>query len=172
MEHQMKRRPSPEIEKIRAQERAKARIEKEKLQLPERPREERVPELEGELADLSDADLMDELAIHTRWANYLNTQVALAEITESSAESILNNTRNIARAKSSSGGSVTEFKAKADLQEDVLEAEREYISAKSYRKLVATVYENAERNASVVSRELTRRVGREGPERRDRRWNP
>lgn len=167
----MKRKMDPKIEKIRSQERAKARIEREQLQLPDRPREERVPELEEDLADLSDADLMDELAIHTRWANYLNTQVALAEITEMSAERILNQVRNRARARSS-GGSVTEHKAKADLDEDVLEAAEEFENAKSYRKLLTSLYENTSSNASAVSRELTRRVGREGPERRDRKWNP
>ena len=167
----MKRRADPKIEKIRAQEKAKAKIEKEGLYLPEKPREDEIPEVYDDLADLSDADLMDELAIHTRWANYLNVQVAVAEITESSAQMILSRVRNVARVKSS-GGSVTESKARADLEDEVVEAEQEFGDSYAYRKMIGVLYENCERNAAMISRELTRRIGREGPERRDRRWNP
>jgi hypothetical protein len=46
------------------------------------------------------------------------------------------------------------------------------LEAYAARKLTQVVYANCERVVALISRELTRRVGREGPERRNARWNP
>lgn len=168
----MKRKMNPRVERIRTQERAKERLRKEGLALPPRPDGEML-EVPEELADLSDADLMEELREHTEWTNYLSTALVLAEITEESAETIWKRilTETMLR-EDAKGETVTEMKARAGRSSDVLEAEDEYRSAKAYRKLLQSIYESSERKASNISREITRRVGRDGPDRRNARWNP
>lgn len=167
----MKRKTSPRVERIRTQERAKERLRKEGLTLPPRPEGDQFEVPEG-LADLSDADLMEELREHTEWTNYLSTALVLAEITEESAETIWKRIQTETMLRLTTGETVTEMKARAALSEDVQDAEDEYRSAKAYRKLLQGIYESSERKASNISREITRRVGRDGPDRRSMRWNP
>jgi hypothetical protein len=54
---------------------------------------------------------------------------------------------------------------------DVANFSQQRLNAYAFRKLLEPRYEAYVRGQAVVSRELTRRVDREGPSRRDRRWN-
>lgn len=170
----MKKKPSPKIERIRTQERARERLKRKGLHQPPRP-DGKMPEVPYELADLSDADLMEELREHNEWANHLGAELVLAEITEETALVIferLKTERMLSLEPEYKGETMTERKARAGLSEDVQEAEDEFLAAKAYRKVLANLYESAERKASNISREITRRVGRDGPDRRSMRWNP
>lgn len=175
MTKSVKRKTSPRIEKIRAQERAKERLKREGISLPPEPDvdQSEVPE---ELADLSDEDLMEELREKTEWVNYLSVKMAEAELVEETAETIRDRLKSRVmlelEEEQPKGTSVTELKARAALSDDVLEADDEYRAARAYRKLLVPIYESAERRASNISREITRRVGRDGPDRRSARWNP
>jgi hypothetical protein len=54
----------------------------------------------------------------------------------------------------------------------VIEQQSRYNTARAHRKMLSTLADNMERAAMVISRELTRRVGREPIERRHRGWTP
>lgn len=169
----MKKKRDPRIERIRTQERAKERATRAGLDVPEKPEDE-LPALDAEFEDLAewnDRDLMAEFVMFTRWADYLNVQVILAEITEETAGRIHRRLKDIAMLSiDAPKGEVLRAKAEAGLSDDVLEAEEEEASSKAYRKLVTGIYENVVRDASALSREISRRSDREPLDRRDRRW--
>lgn len=168
----MNRRTSPRIEKIRTQERAKDRAMKQGMKIPTRPRGE-FPELQedDEYGEWSDHEVIKEMQTFTRWTDYLTVQLALAEITEATADRISRRVRDVAMLQvDAPKGQVLMAKADAGLSAEVVEAEEEAAQAKAYRKLVAGLCENVERDAALLSRELSRRIGRAGPERRDGRW--
>lgn len=171
----MKRKKDPRTERVRTMQRAKARLERERIYAPPEPDVDE-SEVPVELADLSDADLMEQLREKTAWVNYLSTKLAEAELVEESAEYQLKQAKAVEmlrlEAELPKGTSVTELKARAELSDDVSDAEVEYQAARAYRKLLEPIYESAERKASNISREITRRVGRDGPDRRNMRWNP
>lgn len=68
-------------------------------------------------------------------------------------------------------GKVARRQARHAQDPDVLRTRQQQLDAYAYRKLVESVHESHVRDAAVVSRELTRRVDREGPTRRNDRWN-
>lgn len=62
-------------------------------------------------------------------------------------------------------------KASRVLDPDVAEQKQEVANRYAYRKLVAVLFTNIERDAALVSRELTRRTGSyEAKPRRESRW--
>jgi L-lactate utilization protein LutC len=168
----MKRRKDPGIAKVEILSRARARLEKERIETPPEPDVEQT-EVPEELADLSDADLMEELREKTAWVNHLSVKLAEAEAMEEAAEYYVKRTRTkIMLADEDRYGTVTELKMHAESSEEFLEAEDEFRTARTYRKMLQPIYESAERRASNISREITRRVGRDGPDRRSSRWSP
>ena len=169
----MRRRKNTQVERIRTQERAKERLRKKGLEQPPRPKGE-LPEVPHDLADVSDVELMEELREQTAWVNHLGAELVAAEITEETAHVIHERlkTEAMLRIEPVKGETMTERKLRAGLSAEVQEAEDEFLAAKAYRKVLGNVYESAERKASNISREITRRVGRDGPERRSARWSP
>lgn len=126
---------------------------------------------DDDYAEWSDHEVIREMQTFVRWADYLTVQLALAEITEAASERIYRRVRDLAMLRiDAPKGQVQRAKADASLTDEVLEAEEEAAQAKAYRKIVAGLCENVERDAALLSRELSRRIGRDGPERRDRRW--
>ena len=168
----MRKRRDPRVEKIRDQERAREQLETKGLRIPSRPKGE-FPEInpDDEYGEWSDHEVIAEMQVFTRWADYLVVQHALAESSEAAAERFYRRVRDVAMLQiEAPKGQVQRAKAEAALSDEVAEAEDEAAQAKVYRKLLEGLYENVTRDAGLLSRELTRRVGREGPERRDRRW--
>lgn len=113
---------------------------------------------------------MEHFSKQLAWQNYLATQVAQAEIVEAEAEAHLKTQEAIAMLNGSK--KVTEARAERDVDKAVVSARDEYLTAKAKRKLLQVTMENRERCVSLISRELTRRVGRESNNRRNDRWNP
>jgi hypothetical protein len=114
------------------------------------------------------------LSEFTQWGSYLNTVVARAEIDESEAENLHGDLRAAKLVHNWGGGKddrVTLSKAESDIDPHVRDARDNYEQARAYRKMVARLYENTCSEAAVLSRELTRRVGREAPERRERKYS-
>jgi hypothetical protein len=131
-----------------------------------------LPRLPEDLTDLGDADLMALFVQLTRWAEYVGTQVAAAEVDEKAAEESLARLRALASIRAEGEKSVTAKKARAYEDADVLAAEEHKRTAYAYRRMVSALYEATDRKAQVISRELTRRVGREPREARRDRWTP
>ncbi|MEU0213570.1 hypothetical protein ABZ281_00120 [Streptomyces sp. NPDC006265] len=106
----------------------------------------------------------------TRWAEYAGTQLAAAAVDEKDAEAVLEHCKALAAVKAKNEKSVTAQKAAAASDEDVKEADAEYRKAYAVRKLTEAIYSGADRKSAVVSRELTRRIGRSDREGRASRW--
>lgn len=166
---EVRRKRSPKIEKHTTQVRAQQRLESRGMQKASRPAGE-FPELlvEEDFSTWSDVEVVHQMGVFGRWAEYAATELASAEAIEEQAERIHRRLRDQRMLQES--GTVTAAKAVAGLSDDVIEAEEEYASARAYRKLVQGVLANLDRSQSILSRELTRRVGREHPERRSAKW--
>lgn len=128
-----------------------------------------MPELPWDITEVSDTLLMEHFSKQLAWQNFFATQVARAEIEEAEAEAHLKTQEAVVML---TGKKVTEARAERDVDENVLAARDEYLVSKAKRKMLQVAMENRERCANLISRELTRRVGREGNQRRNDRWNP
>jgi hypothetical protein len=138
--------------------------------LPETPDEH--PVLPPDLDELSNSDLMNSFALFSAWADYANAQAGLAVIAERQAELSLEwhvgkyyDDLPLSRRKS-----VTEAKAAAAQDPDVYEARQKVEEAYAYKRAVSDLAARYERDAAVLSRELSRRSLDAGPKvsRRDR----
>jgi hypothetical protein len=153
---------------------AKEALEKAGLSLPEKPKYS-VPDVPTRITEMGDAALMNLFVRHTRWRGYLSGQMALAEIEERYAEDLLARLEAEALIREWGGGRedrVTVAKAQRTIDPAVMEAQDSLHLAYARRKLVGALMDGSEKNVAVISRELTRRVGMEPTERRDRRWTP
>ncbi len=156
-------------EKLKASLQVAAQLEKESLPLPSRPRTD-VPELAGDLTDLEDAELMNQLVLLTRWADYSGAQLAVADVDEKFADALLQRLRAMSTVRASGAEKITVAKAEAESDPVMVEATDAKLEAYARRKLLQARHEAFERNAAVVSRELTRRVERDAPQRRVHRY--
>lgn len=112
---------------------------------------------------------------YVSWQNYLAVRVTEAEIAEATAQTELTVQQATAMVKSWTGTKedrVAVAKAERELHPEVRAQQDRYDTARAHRKMLSTLADNMERAAAVVSRELTRRVGREPVERRHRGWTP
>lgn len=156
--------------------RAKAALVKQGLHLPPRP-EYDVPSLPEGLPDLDDTTLMDLFVKLTHWSNHLAGQLAEAEIDERTAEHVLDVAEASAMVlkwgdRKSREDTITLAKAQAKDDDKVQTAKDELHVVYARRKLLNVMFTSAEKDAAVVSRELTRRVGRNDREQREARWRP
>lgn len=128
-----------------------------------------VPELPDDLTVVSDQDLMQQFAQNISWQNFFCTLAVNAERDEAMFELKLTE----AKAAAMQGdGKLNDKRAERDTDLAVIQANTDYINAKANRKAYAIVADNRERCANLISRELTRRVGREPVQRRADRWGP
>lgn len=126
------------------------------------------------MTDLDDSKLMSLLSSLTRWADYSGASLATAAVEEKVAESAYERAKAIAVVRDWGGGKadrVNIAKARQESDPDVAETKDEYMDAYAYRKLLEARHEAFVRDAAVVSRELTRRLEREAPVRRNDRYN-
>ena len=118
-----------------------------------------LPELPDDLTIVSDRELMDLMVQFTGWQNFMDTLFVAAEEAEADAMSALE--LQEAYAMSESGTTqVTKAKAIARSQPDVVAASVSSRDAKAIRKALGMKVSNLDRLAFIVSRELTRRLGR------------
>ena len=140
-----------------------------KFTLPERPGSD-MPTLPLELDDLTDASLMSVYSETVAWVNYAKAELAKAEILEEGALSALRQTEAEALLDQwdsvNKGDRVTMAKARRDIDPLVVEHHHRHLQARAYRKMVDTVFDRGERNANVLSRELSRRISVAPTERR------
>lgn len=153
--------------------RAKAQLEIEGLHLAPKPKFS-VPDVPTRITEMDDKALMNLFVRHTRWRGFLSGQQALAEVDERFAEDHL----KVLEAKAlirDWGGSKEDRVAVARAERmndpEVQDAMERVQGAYARRKLVQAMADASDKNVSLISRELTRRVGMEPTERRDRRWS-
>lgn len=178
---------------------AAAALEKQGLTLPAQPTDP-IPSVPESVSELGDGPLMELFAALTAWAGFLSGQLAVAEIDERAAESALDELEALAlirshreekderearlaeeaaveedkpprRRAAPPAPGMTVLKAHRDLDPAVVEQKQEIANRYAYRKLIGVLFTNVERDAALVSRELTRRTGSyESKPRRESRW--
>lgn len=162
-----------EVEAAEASSEAMAKLERQGLSLRTQPADP-IPPVPESLSELGDGPLMELFASLTAWAGYLSGQLAVAEIDERAAESVLEAAEATAMVRDWGGtGADRVAVAKAQRQADPEVILRKQTAAEryAYRKLVGVLFTNVERDAALVSRELTRRTGsQESRPRRESRW--
>ena len=110
---------------------------------------------------LDDDALMALFSELTAWSDYVSAQSAIAQIDERSAQRQLDLAEAMATGKHWSGASgerVAVMKKKVAEDPEVVQALDLLDERHAYRKLIEVLVANTERNAALVSRELTRRT--------------
>jgi hypothetical protein len=122
---------------------------------------------------VSDDRLMEIFNGFVQWENYAATEFATAEVEEERAEA------DIRRIQAEGfvlgvGGSdkVTVNRAHIDSSPEMIAARGRALDAYARRKMTGVIFENCERTAAMISRELSRRIGDAGVQRRSMRWGP
>jgi hypothetical protein len=137
--------------------------------------EDEIPEVPRDITGTDDRDLMQIFARYVAWENFIAEELVRAEIEETRAESAhkIAEARFLAGYESSrKSGVVTEAKAAAKLDTAVGRAEQRRIMAYAKRKVLAVQQDSLQRTSAFLSRELSRRIGRDPVERRNARLNP
>jgi len=149
---------------------AVTRMWSQDIDLPERPDGE-VPRLPEDLTSTSDSELMTLFRELTEWQGYMGTRLAVAEVDESSFENEIKTREARSAAMNSGAKNVTTAKAAVYTDPDFIAAKEAKEHAYAYRKIMQSIYDATEKKTVLVSRELTRRVGRDPREQRNGRWN-
>lgn len=157
-------------EKLKESLEVAAELARADLPLPPKPRTE-VPDLVGlDLTDLTDADLMDQMVLFARWADYSGGQLALAEVDESFANEYIDKLKAMGLVQTYDAeekkGGVTRARAEKRLDPIYETAVQEKLNAYARRKLINARHTAFERDAALLSRELTRRGERDPVQRR------
>lgn len=111
-----------------------------------------------DVTELDDEGLVNELALLTAWADYAAFQHALAVVEEREAERCLASAEASNWKRRPAKATVTESRTLTNLDEDVMEAQDGLDKVYAYRKLLGELVSRYERDAAVLSRELTRRT--------------
>ncbi len=130
------------------------------LDLPEKP-VSGLPKLPDSLTNMSDVELMESYAEFVAWSDYTTSQVAAAAIDERAAQADLDAKEAEVMLREwtgKTGDRVTLQKAKAAADPDIIEARKAVDERYAYRKLAESIATAMERNAQMLSRELTRRT--------------
>lgn len=132
-----------------------------------------IPDIPDDITEPGDEELMLLFSKFVQWQNYAATDFAQAEVAEARAEARV----RYVEAQNMVGNwgatdKVTVARATASTDPEVIQARNDVLTAYAKRKLVAVVYENCERCAALISRELSRRIGAGPTQRRQARWNP
>ena len=131
-----------------------------------------IPDLPRDITIMGDGDLMKLFSEYVAWQNYAATEFAMSEVSEEKAEAKLKRVNAQALVMANPGaGQVNMAKAGIALSTEVEKAEQERLNAYAARKMTQVVLGNCERCAALISRELSRRIGASGVERRQMRWD-
>lgn len=114
------------------------------------------------------------------WADFSASQLAFAEVDENAAKAALDEKKDIilirhmpsSEALRKREETMTRVKAEVDTHADVVELQQKFLNAYALRKLLNVTFERYDRDAALLSRELTRRTGGQDPkQRRVSRWS-
>jgi hypothetical protein len=127
------------------------------LPIPRKPGDD-TPSLPHDPTSLGDQDLMMLYSEFTAWSDYLSVQVACASVDEKAAVSrleVLESKFMFTQMRSQT--KVTEARAEMKFDDQIVEAKKEVSELEAYRRMVEALYNSLERDAQLLSRELTRR---------------
>jgi len=118
--------------------------------------------LPADVSELSSDQLAAKFTALTAWADYLASKLAVAVIDERRAQKALDFEENkllVTRMGSSVRGErVTTVKAQISIDDNVVALSQDYEDKYAYRKMLEMLFNNHERDISLISREITRRA--------------
>ena len=134
-----------------------------------------LPSLPRHIGTISDDTLMEAFVEYTEWLNYVGVEFAEAEVEEEKTEAALElfKAKGMALAWDMDEGKdkkVTVARARMLASPEYQRLQTEYLTAYARRKMTAAIHAGCERSAALISRELSRRIGAAGGERRANRW--
>jgi hypothetical protein len=124
------------------------------------------PTLETDIDDLTDKQLMDKFVQFTRWTDFFQYQLAIEEIYEHHAEMEVRRLEGLFLTRNrpeKASEAVTWVRAQMETDHDIQAARDALKVYYARRKLKQMLFESSERDAAVVSRELTRRTDAKSP---------
>lgn len=133
------------------------------------PLTSKIPRLPKDLTSLHDENLMELFSQFTSWVDYLSVQVSCAQVDERAAQKALDLAEAAAMISGWEGGRdarVALAKAKLATDPKVVALGSDLEEKHAYRKLIETMANNLDRDAALLSRELTRRTSTPTPTRR------
>lgn len=149
---------SPEYRLGPVSEKAFHEILSQGLGLPEKP-VSGLPKLPDSLTTMSDTELMESYAEFVAWSDYTTSQVAAAAIDERVAQAYLDAKESEVMMRDwVEKETVAKQKARTTTDPEVVRARIEVDERYAYRKLTESIAQAMERNAQMLSRELTRRT--------------
>ncbi len=117
--------------------------------------------LPADITLLSSEQLAEKFTALTAWADYIASQLALAQIDERDAQRKMDYAENkllvTKMGNAARGERVTLVKAQVSVDDNVVALSQRYEEKYAYRKLMEMLLNNHERDLTLVSREITRR---------------
>lgn len=120
--------------------------------LPAQPNS--MPMLPNDVTELGEKDLMILWTEFTAWTDYMAVQVAVAYSDEKHYVKKIERMEQRALLKD---GKVTVARAEVKSSDEMEKLVEEWLEAEAYRKLLEALFNNYDRDAALLSRELTRR---------------
>lgn len=130
------------------------RVVQQGVMMPPKPSE--VPLLPRDVTELGDQDLMVLWTQFTAWTDYMSVQVALAYSDEKHLVKRIERMEQRALLKDEK---VTVARAEIKASDEYHDLVQQWLEAEAYRKLLEALFNNYDRDAALLSRELTRRTG-------------
>ena len=128
-----------------------------------------MPVLPSDITQIDNEELMELFTSITAFLDFVNYQLALAEIEERALDRKLETRIAVVTAAQPKGlAAVIKATSLADFK--VQELTEQYMVAHNYRKLIGAMSENLNRDSMLVSRELTRRTSDGTPMTRVRKF--
>lgn len=126
------------------------------LVIPETPAFEQ-PQLPADITSVHASELMQLFSEFISWLDYIEVQLAAAQIDEKHEENILEEMQAGLQIDNSGEKTVTLVKAKVFKDEDFQDQREKVLKAYSYRRVIETIFNRLDRGRFLVSREVTRR---------------
>ena len=130
------------------------------------PPDTKVPILEADIDDLTDKQLMNLFVQFTRWTDFFQYQLAIEEIYENHAEAEIRKLEGLFLTRNrptKASEAITWVRAEMESDSEIRAAREALMLYYARRKLKQMLFQSAERDAAVVSRELTRRTDAKNP---------
>ena len=130
-----------------------------------------IPRLPVDITQLDDEDLMVLYSKLTAYADFVSVQVSAAQIDERDDEKRLASMESfkMLTSEGKTDNKVTFARAQVANDPQVVEMKESLEKSHAYRKIIEVMMMNIERDAALVSRELTRRTS--NISRRSNRWS-
>lgn len=135
-----------------------------------KPHTEELPDLPFDPSSINDEQLMTLFSSYVSWINYLAVQLSEVE----GELRLVENRYDLQKAQAwkNMAGTATDKRVTVEGHPDVAVAKNNVANIDKAVNLLKVELQNAERCANLMSRELSRRIGRENTQKREYKWNP